>query len=30
LIADIELGNEVMSGEGTTWVKDFKIDSAIK
>lgn len=30
LIADIELGNEVMSGEGITWVKDFNIYSVIK
>lgn len=30
LITDIELGNEVMSGEGTTWVKDFKIQTELK
>ena len=30
LIADIELGNEVMSGEGITWVKAFNVHSAIK
>jgi hypothetical protein len=30
LIADIELGNEVMSGEGMTWVKNFNVHSAIK
>lgn len=30
LIADIELGNEVMSGEGITWVKDFKIHAELK
>lgn len=30
LIADIELGTEVMSGEGTTWVKDFNIQSELK
>jgi hypothetical protein len=29
-IADIELGNEVMAGEGTTWVKDFHVQSALK
>jgi len=26
LIADIELGNEVMSGSGLSWIKAFKID----
>jgi len=30
LIADVELGNEVMGGEGVTWVKDFKVHSVIK
>ena len=30
LIADIELGNEVMSGKGTTWVQDFKIQTELK
>ncbi len=30
LIADIELGNEVMSGEGMTWVKEFNVQSALK
>lgn len=29
-IADVELGNEVMGGEGVTWVKKFKVDSKIK
>lgn len=30
LIADIQLGNEVMSGSGITWVKIFKIDTELK
>ena len=30
LIADIELGNEVMSGEGITWVRDYHVHSVIK
>lgn len=30
LIADIELGNEVMSGEGLTWVKSFDVFSKMK
>ncbi len=25
-IADIELGNEIMSGSGITWVKEFNVD----
>ncbi|WP_444911318.1 GH12 family glycosyl hydrolase domain-containing protein [Microbulbifer sp. PAAF003] len=29
-IADIELGNEVMSGSGITWVKDFTVDYQLR
>jgi hypothetical protein len=29
-IADVELGNEVMSGEGLTWVKSFNVFSKMK
>ncbi|WP_444943744.1 GH12 family glycosyl hydrolase domain-containing protein [Microbulbifer sp. ZKSA006] len=25
-IADVELGNEIMSGSGVTWIKDFTVD----
>lgn len=29
-IADIELGNEIMSGEGLTWVQDFHVEYTTK